>query len=457
MGIIVANIAVAWPASVATIPSGWTRETALDSRYILGAATGADADLVTDLGNTTHIHTSPAHTPTQDSHTHNIAESRKPSSSGGVISGDYTISSGQHTHPASVSNSKEADNQSVTLTIDATSNDLAYVEVIWIKSNGTPDRLPSGCLAFFVSDTLPSGWSRVHTGKYLKGAAASSDGGGTGGSNTHTHTSPEHTHTQSGHNHATTRSSFSEGTIDVERGDDISVSSDSHNHVLSFSTEVSTNSSVTTILNTISHEPPYLKLNILSASISSLPLDIICIWLGIHAEIPSGWSRHTELDSKWIKGASIGEIGETGGSNIHGHTASDCQPIQNAHTHVITEGLGSLYTYALHIGLTGAATRTHTHTSGSKKGFVPSSTIGTNIATTVTINNITSGAAYPKHRTVIFVKNDSLVPPVHISGYTSYDLGTFDQGDPENHVLPETAAAIARGDRRHMRQEETII
>lgn len=36
-----------------------------------------------------------------------------------------------------------------------------------------------------------------------------------------------------------------------------------------------------------------------------------------------------------------------------------------------------------------------------------------------------------------------------ISGYTSYGVGRFDEGSPEAAVLPEVAAAIARGDNRY--------
>lgn len=41
-------------------------------------------------------------------------------------------------------------------------------------------------------------------------------------------------------------------------------------------------------------------------------------------------------------------------------------------------------------------------------------------------------------------------PPVSLGGYTSYDINRFQDGSPENNVLPEVAAAIARGDQRYM-------
>lgn len=44
-------------------------------------------------------------------------------------------------------------------------------------------------------------------------------------------------------------------------------------------------------------------------------------------------------------------------------------------------------------------------------------------------------------------------PSVRLGGYTSYDVGRFDTGGPEAQRTPEEAAAVWRGDRRHMRQE----
>src|SRR5689334_4283668 len=167
-----ANICVAWPSTVASIPAGWSRETTLDSRYILGAAAGADADLTTDRGSTTHTHTSPSHTPTQNSHTHAFQATGDADTSivTGTIGG--VAADVIHRHDPVNSDPTTATNNGIAITVDATSNDLAYVEVIWIKSDGTPTVLPSGCVAFFASDSLPAGWSRVHGDRYLKGATA---------------------------------------------------------------------------------------------------------------------------------------------------------------------------------------------------------------------------------------------------------------------------------------------
>lgn len=436
------NIIVAWPSTAASIPTGWTRVTELDGRYILGASAAADADLTTDRGNTTHTHTSPSHTPTQNAHTHTVGTPGNDASDhvdGGASTGSFAAAF-EHGHVNANSTSATGTNNGVAITVDATSNDLAYVEVIWIKSDGTPISLPTGCIAFFASDTLPSGWTRVHGNKYLKGAAASSDGGGTGGSNTHTHTSPAHTHTQNSHTHG----SFNSGAGDIagdRKGSTSSVSNlTSHVHTLSLLASTPTNQSVTTTINSGSHEPPFKKLNHIQAGSADLPDQVICLWGGTAASIPTNWSRFTGMDGQWCKAANAdGESNSTtGGSAQHNHTASNCQPTQNAHTHTVNDGGPTTTTGLDIINFTQHSMSTHTHSD-----WQVSSEVATNNSVAVTIDDCTSGAAYPKHRTLIFIQfTESVGPTVSLGGYTSYDLNLFDIGDPFNAVPLETAQKV---------------
>lgn len=428
---IPANIAVAWPSTVASIPGGWTRETGLDAHYIRGADSGADTDLSTDRGNLTHTHTSPAHTPLQNSHTHTFAAPGADESTivAGTTSG--SAASDLHGHNTATSASATAVNNSVTITVDTASNDLPFTEVIWIKSDGTPTVLPVGCYAFFVSDTLPSGWSRVQADTYLKGAGTGNDGGATGGAATHTHTSPAHTHTQAGHSHNAANSS-GPNLIESNRGTGTdTVSTISHVHPVGLDTTVATNQSVTTTINAANHEPPYTKLNTIQAGSATLPSGIVCLWLGTNANIPANWTRLTLLDGSWLKGAAAdGESGVvTGGSSQHSHTASDCQPIQNAHTHIALDG-GAVGSVAAAIGSAGTfPVPGHTHS------WNISNDAATNNAVSVTIDLCAVGAAFPQHRTVIFV---SFTPTVTPSGVlTTYDTGIFETGVNRENIGPK--------------------
>lgn len=442
-----ANICVAWPSTAASIPSGWTRVTELDSRFVQGAATGADTDLTTDRGNLTHTHTSPAHTPLQNPHQTGV---------GSDIFGGTTCANGtgtslgpSHSH-SGTSPDVTATNQSSTVNFNAnSSNDPPFVAVIWIKSDGTPVGIPNAAYAYFDSDTLPTGWSRVQAGNYLKGAVAAGDGGTTGGAATHTHVSDSHTHVQDPHTHADFTSGNDTGLVRTPLDTGVAVLKQPHTHQLSVGTATATNQATTNTSSAVSHEPVNKKLNIIqNGGSDNLPSSVIALYLGTNASIPSGWARYTALDGFFPKGAAAGESGSTGGSQTHTHTAV-CQPTQNAHTHSITGDSGSPLTGSgtdISSGATVRETETHNHV------WTDFGTVATNQALTYNVDACSSEAAYPKYRRVIFVQF-SAAPPVQPHVLTSYDTGLF-PGEGMNREdvgpvkFPERLQAIWRGDRR---------
>src|SRR5438876_12451857 len=134
MATIPSGILVAWPSTAASIPSGWTRETQLDGKYIQGAPAAGDADF-TARGNATQAHTSPPHKPIQNSHTHSVSAG----SASGTVNPSFDIGDDfaavrTHTHAGAASAATTATNNGVAITVNTTSNDLAYKKVIWIKS-----------------------------------------------------------------------------------------------------------------------------------------------------------------------------------------------------------------------------------------------------------------------------------------------------------------------------------
>lgn len=406
---IASGVIVAWPSTAASIPAGWTRETNLDSKYLRGAAAAANADLTSVFGTATHNHTSPAHTPIQNSHTHTF--------SAGANKGGTTVDADvlnvakarqTHAHSSKTSNSATGTNNSVTITVDATSNDLSFVSAIFIKSDGTPTGIPNGAYAFFESDTLPTGWTRTAGDAYLKGAAAAGDGGGTGGSNSHTHTSPAHTHTQNPHSHASLASSASTQFNFGDSGGGVSIALDAHDHDVSLNNATPTNNSVTTTIDSASAEPVFKKINLIVNGLGSanLPDSVVAIWGGTHASIPTDWSRVTGMDGNFAKHANAnGEsLVTTGGSATHNHTASSCQPTQVAHNHTstanTTNGTAAFNNTGAGAAVT-ASTDTHTHT------WTIGNTTATNQACAVTIDACSSEANYPVHAKVIFIKYTS--------------------------------------------------
>lgn len=390
-----------WPSTNASIPAGWTRETALDAFYIKGAAPGADANLVAALGSATHTHTSPAHTPIQNSHTH--TDSGGAAIGFGVVGGAGAVSIAMfsHTHASAVSPSATATNNSVAITVDAANNDLSFIDVIYIRSDGSPLGVPNGALGFFLSDTLPASWTRSNGNRYVKGAAAAGNGGATGGSLTHLHTSPAHTHTQNAHSHGSFNSATPSATSTILTGA-TGVGSPTHTHSLSLDAATAVNQSVTTTIGSTNFEPIFQSVNCVLNGVGAadLPVGIIGIWGGTNAAIPANWSRATILDSNFPKNSNAnGESGVlTGGSHTHTHTASDCQPVQNAHTHNTTAGAGATTNATVTGGSNRFTNNNHTHT------WTASSDVATNQTTAVTINANTSDSAYPPHKEVIFVQ-----------------------------------------------------
>jgi hypothetical protein len=102
-------------------------------------------------------------------------------------------------------------------------------------------------------------------------------------------------------------------------------------------------------------------------------------------------------------------------------------------------------------------------TSGSTGNFAANphthawnvtSDVATNQSTTVTIDNITSGDALPKHRTVIYVQFNGAAPGpvVKITGATSYDYSFLIHEKVETKIDPAAAARAWSRDRRFGRE-----
>lgn len=418
------NMAVAFDGTVASIPAGWQRVTSLDARYILGAATGQDADLITNRGSLTHTHTSPAHAPLQQPHTHFFDNSGTTTSSvlSSSTTGAFSHVAAAHDHDVAESDPTTAVNNSVSITVDTTSNDLSYYTVIWIKPSSNQETLPINSIGFYDKDILPSGWALTATNKYLKGAAGAANGGTSGGSNTHTHTSPAHVHTQVAHSH-TGISGPPIFSVRVGSGT-TQLSRNNHVHSVTLNADYGVNQAVTTTITASNHEPPYMTLHAIKASAESLPDGIICLWLDKEATIPSDWSRVAAMNGKFLKTSStLLTANLTGGSSSHTHTASDCQPIQDDHIHAsVTSGAGNTSIGGASTGATSKATTSHTHTTGWNVDI----NAPINDPASVTIDSCTSGAAYPQHRTVIFIKYTA--PTVKVSGYLSYTYNEWDSG-----------------------------
>jgi len=404
---VATDVICCWPDTVALIPAGWSRESNLDSCYVQGAPGGLDGDLSTSRGNASHNHTSPAHTPIQNSHFHNFQTTSGPDLTQAVRATGSLVASETHTHDIKSSATAIATNIASTMTVNnSTDNHPPYRKVIFIKSGGAATGIPAGAYAFFVSDTFPTNWARVEQDNYLLGAAAGAGGSGTGGAVTHIHTEPGHTHTQNSHSHTNTTSYTEVGTANVATtgGSAITLNTTSHTHSVQIgAAAVATNQSYTVTINATNQEPLWKKLNIIKNNNAGadFPTNIICMWGGLNSAIPADWSRYTAMDGYFLKGcANDTEVGVNGGSQAHSHTTTGCAPTQDGHDHGgVGTDLGGSGTISRRTG-TGAAASlpAHIHT------WSVTTKTATNNSITVAVDDCASEAAYPPYRRVIFIQ-----------------------------------------------------
>lgn len=185
-----------------TAPTNWTKVAELQGRYLKGAGTGADADLVTDNGSSTNTHDiSHGHT---DSHTHSGASggpstgSSNKSTDGG--SGDTAAV--DHTHTISLASAAGSVSSTLSLvTTETVEPAYAKIQAIIMGAGGLAQVGMIGMWLGSVS-AIPRGWSLCDgtngtkdlRDKFIKiGNPADANGG----ANTHTHAAQGHTHTAS--------------------------------------------------------------------------------------------------------------------------------------------------------------------------------------------------------------------------------------------------------------------
>lgn len=415
-----ANIIIAYDGTHASIPTGYSRYTALDGRYPLGAAAGNAGG--TTGGAASHTHTETGHTHIQNSHTHNF--------SGGTSAGTVTVFVGvttypsdTHTHASKASNPATATNQTTTVTFNTTSNDPPYYEVIWIQSAGSAN-IPNNGMGWLNSTSVPANFSQVNTDRFWKGAATAGNAGATGGaSDSHTHTeTAAHNHTQNAHSHAAIASTTGTGSINTTTNTGSGEANRGHTHLVSLDSLTATNSSASVTLQNADGQPPYLKLiGIKNASGSSqaTPSNFVALWPNSLGSIPATWTlcdggtSTQDMRDRFCKNANLtSELGNTGGADQHTHTANTHTHTQVAHNHTATAGAGiEVEPNILSLDVP-AATGSHSHV------WTVGNTTAVNQDAIITINNNTSKNNYPLYLTMAFIEKDagSTTPLMRLMG-----------------------------------------
>lgn len=400
----------------ASIPSGFTRETTLDSKY--PKSWGNSVEPNNTGGASTHTHSSTAHTHTINAHTHSVVSG---SYSGNQQSGTGSINAGKNSHTHSGSPSVNTSSiQSVAVTYSAFSNDPPYYTVIFIKSSGYNLIPYNGMIINEATTRTGLAFHSASAGRFIKGAGTSANAGSTGGTTTNTHTI-DHTHTAQ-HSHSGTSGGASSVTLGQSQTN-TGLARNDHTHPITLDNTTptsSSNSSIGSQAETV--QPAYRTLNIFKNETANnlLPKtgDIV-LWLGASASLPVGWvlcngSNGTpDMRDRFFKHNSTATTTSTGGSNTHTHASESHTHTIPSHTH--TGSLGMSATPA--VQATGSGTSdywqdTHTHTASS----VSSETSG--LASGNTTAN--SSDNQPEYRIVAYIM--ATAQAVNINGGILFGL-----------------------------------
>jgi hypothetical protein len=414
-------IIVGWPSTAITIPSGWARITALDSKFLKGTAAATNPG--TTGGALTHTHTQASgHTHACD-HVHTIPDSGAAATTVANDSGS-TYAPASHTHVSNPNTTNPTSNVTASDTTTSAAGDSipTYYTLIFIGNidvTGIPDK----CVAMWNEGAgTPSGWglcdgggapARPNITAHVRGAATDADGGGTGGG-THTHANSHNHGGTFSHTHPNVTSSQTTASANGANGSGASrnVTIRLHTHTLTLGSNVAP---VITASDgncpTEEKDPAYKKLAFIQNTNGSdnLPNKLIAIFTGLLANIPAPWvlcdgSNSTpDMRDLFVKSAvTLGDIGGTGGSAAHSHTATGTHthPVAS-HQHTFTMGQAALSTSTG--GSTNISDRAHTHASwGSPSTGAASFTSGTG---TALFDNNTD--TQPPFYTVAFIQYQS--------------------------------------------------
>lgn len=405
----------AWPSTVASIPAGWSRQTALDSQYLKGAPAGQQPG--TRGGAISHSHTLPVHNhDITHSHTFtgNTSAATGSATTGPNTAGTITaLASHVHAMPASTSSTSLSSGDTAPTTV-AVTNNLSRANILWIESNGSPAGIPNGALGL-AGDLSLAGWTdyATATGRYLKGAAPGDDGNTTGTSSldNHTHGINGHTHTGPAHTHTSSQTAFFNSTVAPTSGATNVLNNTTHAHTVTVASAAaaslaSANGGISGPTSAGTNEPPFINVRVKqnTSGGTSLPVGIIGAWRGSLGTIPEhfalcdGTNGTPDLRARHPKGATTA-IGTTGGSLApHTHSSGAHTHTTTGHSHTVTIGAateGSIGRQA--VATITATTATHTHTHGGTDSTTPT-------VTSSSSGTLPGETAEPPHEEVAFVQ-----------------------------------------------------
>lgn len=462
---IPSDLILAWPGTAASIPSGWTRVTALDGYYPRGAS-GTGAPVATG-GAANHSHTTPSHTHSIGGHSHSVGGSTGTSNSSTTSARFNGASQPQadqphsHTRPSSTGTSSASNSGSAAPGTNSANNVPPTREVIWIESDGAQASYPTGVLGWATESV--SGWTddAASAGRYLKGAAGGADGGATSGSATHTHSVNAHTHTGVSHSHSIGSTSLSNPSSSVEAGFGSStprwLPRHTHPMTVSSASTGNLNSASGGTTGSATLEPPHRRLRVLANTGGGTQTRIIGLYLGDVASLDplltlcDGNNGTPDMRTYFARDKGSDSVNSTGGSSTHTHSVPNHTHSIPSHVHdtnVSTSTTGSFEAPSFG-DLGDSPTTSHTHSSGNTASATPS------ISST---GSGTSGSAshIPPYREAHFVRLDGTisggplpVPELKVSDFASATVPALEHGDDLDRLSSFTDRMAVTTDRSH--------
>lgn len=388
------GVIIPYNGSNSNIPTGFVRDTRFDERFPVGAT----SDWGSTGGSTTHSHGNLSHTHDIGSHTHSgqtqLAWCGADTTNG---SGSDIIS---YNHRHTYSGDGHSAGTTATQTIDTIASNLPlYYNVIFIRAI-SEQRLPANSLIWSQKIDSERTLHAASQGRFLRGAANGANAGGTGGSNTHSH-SLNHIHSVNGHTHSiTTNRVTGDRPIDWSHNDRAVSQYHTHTQTLASSAQAMNSYSGSVSGNNI---PAYATLNVYEAVGNVKAGDIAII---TDSTNPTGWvtcdgtNGTPNLTSRYILNTSAKtSTVSTGGSNTHDHgTWTHYHTGNGTHTH----GDGGITNHEVHGSIIGNGTMCalvgYEHTHGD---FTCSSTTADYTSTSISIGSVDSQPPYIKVRFIM--------------------------------------------------------
>lgn len=466
---IPAQMILGWPGTAASIPSGWSRVTALDGYHPRGATT-TGAPSATG-GATSHSHTTSPHNHAISSHSHSV-DGNTGSSNSSTTSARFNGASQPqadqpHTHSRPDRTGSHSGGTSGTASpgTNSANNTPPTREVIWIASDGSQANYAVGVLGWATESV--SGWTAdaSSSGRFLKGAAAAGNGGASSGAATHTHTVNGHTHTGLTHDHSIGNTGLSNPSSSQEAGTGSSTPRwlPRHTHPMDV---VSTGTGSTTAAgggtsggstNAVNLEPPNRRLQVLRNTGGGTQTRIIGLYTGTVAALDpllslcNGANGTPDMRTYFARDKGSDSVNSTGGSSSHAHSTPVHQHDIAGHTHDTNVNASNSTSYeAPSFGDLGDSPTTgHTHSSGSTGNGSPP-VVGKSSGNTNTVSHL------PPYKEVHFVRLDGTIaggplpiPELRISDFSSATVPAFTHADDLDRLSSLTDRIAVVTDRSH--------